>query len=121
LADAVRMSREDRRRIQKLSVGWDAMEDEQEHASEVWDDVLDILDTYAPPYCYVGSLVGDGACFGVWVDSEGVEQARRYGDVWEDPDDGSRMPTDADYRLVVSDHGNMSLYSRSGRELWGIV
>lgn len=29
-----------------------------------------------------------------------------------------RMPKSASYRLVISDHGNMSLYTRSGRPVW---
>ncbi len=120
LADTVRMSRDDRRRVHVLSDEFYQTPTDDDHG-EIWEELQDLLDSYAPPFCYVGSLEGDGACIGVWISFEAVEQARQDGEVWQDPDDGSSMPAEAVHRLVVSDHGNMSLYTRSGRELWGVV
>ena len=120
LADTVRMSRDDRRRVHVLSDEFYQTPTDDDHG-EIWTELQNILDNYAPPFCYVGALEGDGACFGVWISFEALEQARQDVEVWEDPDDGSHMPSDVFYRLVVSDHGNMTLYSRSGRELWRVV
>jgi hypothetical protein len=122
LADEVRMTRADRNRVRALQVEWDKItEDDSGTDSEIWYDVSDILDSYVPPYCYVGSIEGDEACIGVWLSQDSLDMARQDGEVWVDPDDGSEIPATANYRLVVSDHGNLTLYTRRGREIWGIV
>lgn len=123
----VKMSREDRSKVRALAAEWNAATDDDGEpigdfaGSEVWSDLLDVLSCYAPPFFYVGASEADGADIGVWLSEDSLRDAQHDGDVWCDPDDGSVMPKDATYRLVVSDHGNMSLYDRKGRELWGIV
>lgn len=84
----------------------------------------DILDAHTPPFAYFGSSEGDGACIGVWPSHESIEDAISEGEIWRQ--DGSKDDEDAEipgwrYRLVVSDHGNMSLYYRNGREVWSVV
>ncbi len=130
LADEVKMSREDRNKVRRLSAEWDKASpllyedrspNEVEAFDETWNELVDILKAYAPPFCYVGSLEGDGACIGVWLSQDSLDEAIHDSNVWKDPDDGSTIPTEMDYRLVVSDHGNLTLYDRKGRELWGVV
>lgn len=86
-------------------------------------DLIDALGTYAPPYCYFGTLEGDGAHFGFWPDMERLQEELRY--------QGVDLPSLGDeYRLLpddglivhVSDHGNMMLYTLEiGQEVWSIV
>jgi hypothetical protein len=123
LADTVRMSVNDRRAVRKLQAEWDALspEDETGSDSEIWSELSDVLDSYAPPFCYVGSLEGDGACIGVWLSQDALDMSIADGEIWIDHGVGSEIVKSASYRLVVSDHGNQTLYDRQGREIWGVV
>jgi hypothetical protein len=44
-----------------------------EDCDDLWIDLLDALQEYAPPGYYVGALEGDGADIGVWNDGEEEE------------------------------------------------
>jgi hypothetical protein len=110
-------------------------------ADEDMTVLFDLLERYAPPYAYFGAHEGDGADYGFWPSMESLEDAVREGEVWAsehcpDPrhatpcrrdcfacEDCSKVacPESAHYYRVVSDHGNVSLYYRNGREVWGIV
>lgn len=114
-------------------------------AQEDVNDLFDILGNYAPPYAYFGANEGDGADYGYWPSMEALDEAVRDGEVQREdhpssgPDrislgehraipmmDYLNVTTKAErkgwvYRMVVSDHGNVTLYYRNGREVWGIV
>ena len=117
LAKRVRMNREDRKRINTLERELDAIGDESQVDYEILADLYDILDTYVPPYCYLGSHEGDGALIGVWLAQDAIDEALHDGEIARNDEPMGQ----ASYRLVVSDHGNMTLYTRQGREIWGIV
>jgi hypothetical protein len=111
-----------------------SVDPDDEGACDVVQDLMDALEEYAPPFCYFGAHPGDGSDFGWWVSMEAVEAARRDGELPsgdELPECGSR---EEGQFLVVSDHGNATLYlAHSGglagfdsegsrwREVWGIV
>lgn len=132
-AEHVHMAKADRAKVRTLRSEWERCTDQNNAAcpvhqnedftcseahDDIWADLLSILENYAPPYCYVGTLEGDGACIGVWMSEDAVAEGIHDGDVWTDPDDGSKIPASAKYRLTVSDHGNMALYHRNGRAIW---
>ena len=77
--------------------------------SEIISELIDALDTFAPPCAYFGANEGDGADFGFWVqdidDLEGVVKL-------------DELP---DMIAVVSDHGNVTLYTIEAWEAWSIV
>ncbi len=121
---------------------------------DLLDELVQVAENYLPEFCLLGNLEGDGACFGVWVDVEQAQQAVAEGEVWADHDrqvpvadrswayesqsgyakfHGDRA-IDSTWReyvpkgdlyLVISDHGNVSLYRSLGkgksREIWGVV
>lgn len=62
----------------------------------------DALNEIAPPYCYFGTLEGDGACFGFWplVDHDGLPKLNAG-------DDAPRDLWGEDV-LLVNDHGNVT-------------
>jgi hypothetical protein len=117
-------------------------EDLTEQVGYCLDELFDILDEYVPDYCSFGSHPGDGADYGVWIDHDAVDMARSDGEllavestseVLEKLGDGERVPRGI---LVISDHGNMTLYTltveleesyegyrlkTSLDEVWGIV
>ena len=76
------------------------------------EEVIPALDELAPPYCYFGAHVGDGADFGFWVDQVALDEAVESGEVWRD-DGSSPYPEYAEYRLVGEE-----LYRRSGERVW---
>jgi hypothetical protein len=82
------------------------------------DGARDSLGEYAPPFSYIGSIEGDGACIGVWADVEAVQEAMQYG---VKIDGEHTSIEEGDFTVFVSDHGNMTLFDREGKEVWGVV
>jgi len=88
----------------------------------MWDleTLFNMLDEHSPDGAYFGSHPGDGSDYGFWVD-ESIE--------WDF--DGLKVNDLADvprgyrgYVLVVNDHGNMTLYTKTARKLiehWAVV
>ena len=93
-----------------------------ESEESAWDLewLFDTLDSYAMPYFYFGAHMGDGADYGFWLheDFEREFEGLKVSDLAEIP---------ANYRgevLLISDHGNMTLYLKTARkltEIWAIV
>lgn len=123
-AEHLRLTKDERSRVREIRAASKADEDADYwisgDAEEDVNTLQDILGNHVPPYCYFGAHPGDGSDFGVWI-SESLTDDCVNDDVWRDPGDGSTMPQGKAYRLVVSDHGNMTLYDRHGREIWGVV
>lgn len=102
----------------------ETLEDE-ENASEIVNDLQDALNEFAPEFAYFGAHPGDGADFGFWPD---IDSAREN---CEFVSTKKQDCPDADfvgYWLHVSDHGNVTLYSREhdgmgkiDREVWSVV
>lgn len=97
--------------------------DHDDAGNELVDELMTALGDYCPDYCYFGAHEGDGADYGVWVSWDSVEDARRDGEL----ESGDEIPDGASESgmfLVVSDHGNATLYRWDGArwvEVWGIV
>jgi hypothetical protein len=87
----------------------------QDEAAELVDDLTDALNERAPPYCYFGAHAGDGADFGFWPSWDSIDELPKFNDLADVPADI------ADDYVIVSDHGNVTLYSADGREIWGVV
>ena len=77
--------------------------DAWQDAADAWfQDLMDALESFAPPYAYFGTLEGDGACFGFWPEYEYAVQDGELPTFEEVPDD---FRGDC---LIVSDHGNVT-------------
>src|SRR5690606_1963818 len=108
----------------------EALEDEDhiwwQTGEAMWmvEELFDILNEYAPPFCYFGSLEGDGSDFGFWIDRFSLEEAIENGEVLR-VEDLSEVPSDYEGMVLhESDHGNLTLYERtSGNfvEIWSVV
>lgn len=139
-AGTVRMTRADRLRVQAIArlAETDDCEDtyysnpEQDPSGD-WNTLLDILQSYAPPFCYVGPIQGDGACIGVWPDRDAIAMGVRDGEILK-IDDGDARPTirrrpkntdpSPDAIVEVNDHGNTAVFVRRGlhwRLAWDCV
>lgn len=118
------------------------MEDEGYYESEdvgydLNEGLFDALGEYAAPYFYFGAHPGDGADYGFWLSEEWDEDFEDLGAVIGDRFNGEssidklKVEDLADvpqwFRgevAVVNDHGNVSLYvktSRELREVWAVV
>lgn len=88
--------------------------DEGDFKSEVIDELHDALDGFSPPYCYFGSMEGDGACFGWWPDLHAIEDLPRV----SDPSEVEELGEDCVY---VNDHWNVTVYGGDGSIIWDCV
>jgi len=94
---------------------------EREH--EVWDEaaaecvnaLFDVLGEFAPPICYFGAHAGDGSDYGMWCDMDAIDEACADGECERRDERG------ADLQCVVNDHGNVTLYAVTYREMWSVV
>jgi hypothetical protein len=87
--------------------------------------LFDALNEFAPPFCYFGSYPGDGADYGFWVSQDSIEDAILAEEMLK-VDDLSEVPFRYEgYVLLISDHGNQTLYSTQSwgklTEIWSIV
>jgi len=100
---------------------------ESDESCETVSEALDELQESAPWLCHVGFHEDDGARLGCFPDFHAIESEERDGNLLKvsDPSElDSIDERDADYALVVSDHGNATLYSLTPDgpvEQWAIV
>lgn len=109
--------------------------DAHEAASEVFEDLIEYLQGFAPDYTRVGTLDGDGASLGVWPDWEQIEMDQHDGELIRIDAGEERPEPEPDGPvaiLEVTDHGNCALFLRvpnadcepprdEWREVWSIV
>lgn len=96
--------------------------DESQLESVGWlvnETLPDLLQEYAPPYCYFGAHVGDGSDIGYWPDHDAIAELPNV----SDPAELEELPHDTDAAVYVNDHGNMTLYTprREWSMAWDIV
>jgi hypothetical protein len=86
---------------------------ESEASTYDLEDLTNILESLAPPYCYFGSHPGDGSDFGFWLPEDWRQQAED--DEVPIVSDASGLPEDyvCGPWVLINDHGNVTLYSRS--------
>jgi len=89
------------------------------------EELFDILNEYAPPFCYFGALEGDGSDFGFWIDRFSLEEAIENGEVLKVSELPDNAPEGYEYVAVVDDHGGVTLYQRSWdgklHEVWSVI
>jgi hypothetical protein len=91
-----------------------------DEASFLVEAMQEALDIFAPPLGYFGTIEGDGASFGYYVQADAIEEydGRKVKDLSE---------IEAGYRgefMLINDHGNVSLYTKNSRReklIWAIV
>jgi len=98
---------------------------ESEECFDLWQELLDNIQDYAPPFCIAGSIEGDGACIGVFPEIEAAHECLNdeY-KVFTDHKDDDHDPEPGLW-LHVNDHGNATLFHRDDHgndtELWAVV
>jgi hypothetical protein len=129
VADSLRLSKADRATVRDIAkrLNADNYYDSDDSADDC-SDLFDLLGNYCPAYTYFGAHEGDGADYGVWVSFESLEDDARNGGSIYKINAGEDFPkpntTIADYLMVVTDHGNVTLYRKAGNrwiEEWSCV
>jgi hypothetical protein len=114
-------------KIEREDAAW---EEDYEAACWMMESLTDALEGHSPPFCYFGAHPGDGSDYGFWIDWESLDEACTDGPLAGDCtvyriDAGEPWPTrltgDTEYILEVNDHGNATLYTREGEEIWSVV
>jgi hypothetical protein len=121
------------RRLGDIEQRMESVPDYFESEEADWDleTLFDLLNDFAPPYCHFGAHEGDGSDYGFWPSWESLNEDDYTtnggpvlkidaGDEWtafvpEEDRDG------IEYVLEVSDHGNATLRTKDGSEVWSIV
>ena len=106
----------------------DAIVDD-EQVQETLDELRFLLEDSCPPFVYFGSLEGDGADFGFWVDWDRLEEARQYIKIFpnEQPERPNNLEQDDEYLrddnviVQVSDHGNVTVMDMERNVIWSVV
>jgi hypothetical protein len=97
---------------------------DSEEAQDDLGNLVEWLETFAPPYCYFGAHEGDGADFGFWPSMDSLNEDLQTGELLE-VSDLSEVPDDFTGQIWhVNDHGNGALYlADNGKlsEIWSIV
>ena len=110
--------------------------------SENFDGLMDAIHEYRLPYTYFGTLDGDGADFGWWIDfdsmndslneseSKSITQQFRTNGTLSDEEHWiqecncpvciSRIGKHG-YIVHVNDHGNTTLKDNNRKEIWAVV
>ena len=100
---------------------WWTIDPEDSGVDGLLNDLTDALNELCPPFVYFGTLEGDGADFGFWVDMDRLNEALR------DPEhtliDGQlyAVPRDEEVLVQVSDHGNVTVMDMERNVLWSVV
>lgn len=96
-----------------------------QRAQEIIDELTTAIDQLTPEGLYFGTLAGDGACFGVFIDWDYLEAEIHDGRIRKiDAADERPDPCECPVVLEVNDHGNTSLYvfdEGAWQELWSAV
>ena len=97
---------------------------ESEDADAMISDLTEALSASCPPFVYFGSLAGDGADFGFWPDHDEIQEAQRFGTVYE-ADREYIYSDDHGVWIHVNDHGNVTVLTdddgKPGNEIWSAV
>lgn len=95
---------------------WDAREcdPDSDEAPVLVDELIDVLNEYAPPYTYFGAHPGDGSDFGYWPSIEAIEELP----VVEDSDEARELGEDC---RQVNDHRNVTVFAADGSEILSLV
>jgi len=101
-----------------------AISPESEEAGLMVQGLEYALSECCPPFVYFGSLAGDGADFGFWPDHDEIQEAQRFGTVYE-ADREYIYSDDHGVWIHVNDHGNVTVLTdddgKPGNEIWSAV
>ena len=99
---------------------WWTIDPEDSGVDGLLNDLTDALNELCPPFVYFGTLEGDGADFGFWVDMNDFDESRRLdGNYQGNPEEVWHVAENVISH--VSDHGNVTVMDMERNVLWSVV
>ena len=88
-------------------------------AGELLEVYTEQLESLCPPFVYFGTLEGDGADFGFWVDWDRLNEARQNIGMASESDE--EILKEDNVIVQVSDHGNVTVMDMERNIIWSVV
>ena len=98
---------------------WWTLDPEDSGVDDLLNDLTDALDELCPPFVYFGTLEGDAADFGFWVDWDRLNEARQNIGMASESDE--EILKEDNVIVQVSDHGNVTVMDMERNVLWSVV
>jgi hypothetical protein len=89
------------------------------NTSELLDIIMDELQELCPPFVCFGTLEGDGADFGFWVDWDRLNEAMQNIGMASESDE--EILKEDNVIVQVSDHGNVTVMDMERNVIWSVV
>jgi hypothetical protein len=92
---------------------------DSDDAGYILDELMDALNTYAPPHVSLGMHPGDGADLGWWGgDFDGCDTVP----INQGPNgEGTFVDTECELFVEINDHGNTTVRAMGGDVIWASV
>ena len=103
---------------------WWTLDPEDSGVDDLLNDLTDALDELCPPFVYFGTLEGDGADFGFWVDFDAIDEscARKHHRCTHNPDTGEIVLEDESVIVHVSRvYGDVTVMDMERNVLWSVT
>ena len=110
---------------------------DEDMASEIVNELIEAINEYRLPYTYFGTLEGDGADFGWWIDFDNMNESinesitkdlRATGTLNDEESwiqECSCQENDCigkhGFIVHVNDHGNVTLMDHNRKDAWAVV
>jgi len=97
--------------------------DFDEYLYDIVEELIDALNEYAPPHCYFGSHIGDGADYGFWMLDGSFDHTCKIHTISEGRNGESEfLDLDCNLYVEINDHGNVTVSTIDrGEEIFSIV
>ncbi len=96
-----------------------------DRAADDLDWLIETLGEFAPPYCYFGTHIGDGADFGFWVNWNAIDDAIKAGEIIMcNPSQDWTASLSSNYNGYVIEDTHDRLWSVAdgvASEVWAVV
>ena len=90
-------------------------------ADQTMVEFVEILNELCPPFIYFGTLEGDGADFGFWVDVEAIGESIRHETGSDESVSGDHVLPSENVIIQINDHGNATCYDMERNVIWSAV
>jgi len=125
--------------IEMLGLYETGAEIDESIASEIVNELQDAINEYRLPYTYFGTLWGDGADFGWWLDFDNLNESVRESESitqdlrstgglsdeesWIQECDCQEPDCIGKHGFIVhvNDHGNVTLLDHNRKDVWAVV
>ena len=117
----------------------DGSDEREDEIPELINELIDAINEYRLPYTYFGTLEGDGADFGWWIDFDNLNESvhesesitkelRTTGTLSDEESWIQECNCQEDdcigkhgFIVNVNDHGNVTLLDHNHKDVWAVV